>query len=404
MARFKYMGRDRSGKKSGVISADSKREAMIKLKEQGIRVIEMQEMPETLLTKDISIGKPVKLKHLVIFMRQFSTLIHAGVTIVDATRILSAQTESKHLGKALGEIEQELREGKSFSEACAKHNRIFEPLFVNMVRAGEVSGSMDETLDRLGEHYEKQNNTKQKVVSALAYPIVVAFISIAVVIFLLVAVVPTFVNMFSQFGGKLPAITQFVIDSSHFMQQYWYLVVLFLILIVVFFMLVKQNKKSKYYLDYFLLRLPIFGSIIQKSTIARMTRTLSSMFSSSVPILQALTMVETIVENEVVAKVIRKSRDSLERGRSLTEPMRNHWAFPPLVSQMISIGEETGSLDGMLSKVADFYEKEVETATDALKSLIEPLMIVVLSALVGTIVTAVIVPMFDIYNNVQTYK
>ena len=229
MARFKYMGRDRSGKKSGIISAGSKREAMVKLKEQGIRVIDMQEMPETLLTKDISIGKPVRLKHLVIFLRQFSTLIHAGVTIVDATKILSAQTESKHLGKALGEIEQDLREGKSFSEACAKHSRIFEPLFVNMVKAGEASGSMDETLERLGEHYEKQNDTKQKVVSALAYPIVVAFISIAVVIFLLVAVVPTFVNMFSQFGGKLPAITQLVINSSHFMQQYWYLVVLIMI-------------------------------------------------------------------------------------------------------------------------------------------------------------------------------
>ncbi|RIW37703.1 type II secretion system F family protein [Bacillus salacetis] len=403
MARFKYTGRGRTGKKSGVLTAASTREAMLKLKNQGIRVIEMNEVPETLLTKDIAIGNPVKLQHMVIFLRQFATLLQAGVTVVDATDILSSQTQSKPLGRALGEVQMELKDGNPLSDALAKHRRIFEPMLINMIRAGEASGSLDETLESLATHYEKQHMTRQKIVSALAYPAVVGVIAIAVVIFLLVAVVPTFVTMLADFGGELPAITKFVLGSSEFMQKYWYLVTAGMAAIAAGIMVLKKNSRTKYYFDYAMLRMPIFGSMIQKAALARMTRTLSSLFSSSVPILQALAIVEKVVENEVIARVLRHSRDSLEKGTSLTEPMKKHWAFPPLVTQMIAIGETTGSLDSMLGKVADFYEKEVENSTDRLKSLIEPLMIVFLAALVGTIVTSIMVPMFEIFNNVQGY-
>lgn len=401
MARFNYSGRDRSGVKNGKISAESKREAMQKLRNNGIRVIEMNEIPETMLTKDIVIGKPVKLEHLVIFIRQFSTLLQAGVTVVEATKILSEQTESKYLAKALKEVEVDLREGHALSDALAKHNRIFESLFVHMIRAGEMSGTLDETLDRLSDHYEKQHHTRQKVVSALTYPLVVGFISIGVVIFLLVGIVPTFVSMFADFGGELPAITQFVLSASNWMQHFWYVILLLIAAIIVGIILLQKKPETKYYIDHALLRIPIFGKIIQKSVLARFTRTLSSMFSSSVPILQALQMVEKIVGNEVIARVLNDSRESLEQGRSLTEPMKGHWAFPPLVTHMIAIGEETGSLDLMLSKVADFYDQEVDTATDQLKSLIEPLLIVVLAGLVGFIVSAIMIPMFDIFNSVQ---
>lgn len=400
MPRYKYSGRDRKGNKSGVITASSKREAVVQLRENGIRVMDFQELPETVLTKDIMIGNPVKLEDFVIYLRQFSTLLKAGVSVVESTAILSEQTESKALRKALKVVEQDLREGNPLSEAAAKHKKIFTSMFINMIRAGEVGGNMDDTLERLAVHYEKQHFTKQKIVSALAYPIVVGIIAVAVVIFLLVSVVPTFVEMFEDFGGELPAITQFVLKSSELMQVYWWLVILIFIAIFVGIMVIRNNKQSKYYLDYFLLRMPIFGKIFQKAALARMTRTLSSLFTSSVPILQAMTIVENIVENEVIAKVIRQSRDSLEQGRSLTEPMRRHWVFPPLVSQMIAIGEETGSLDAMLAKVADFYEKEVESATDRLKSLIEPIMIVFLAGIVGTIVTSIMVPMFEIFNHV----
>ncbi|MFK9091292.1 type II secretion system F family protein [Bacillus salipaludis] len=401
MARFKYAGRDRKGKRQGTVNAGSKREAMMKLKEDGIRVIEMTEVPETLLTKDITLGNPVKLQHFVIYLRQFSTLIKAGVTVVDATSILADQTESKALKKALLDVEEELREGNPLSEAVAKHKKIFNQMFINLVKAGEVSGNLDETLERLAEHFEKQHFTRQKIISALSYPVVVGFIAIAVVIFLLVAVVPTFVTMFDDMGGELPAITKFVLATSGFMQSFWWLIVLALFAIVFIITYLNKNNQTKYYLDYFLLKMPIFGNLLQKAALARMMRTLSSLFSSSVPILQSMSIVEKVVENEVLAKIIRESRDSLEKGRSMTEPMQKHWAFPPLVTQMIAIGEETGALDAMLSKIAEFYEKEVETGTDRLKSLIEPIMIVVLAGLVGTIVTSIMVPMFSMFDQFQ---
>jgi len=401
MARFKYSGRDRTKKRSGTITAGSKREALEKLREEGIRTTEITEVPETWLTKDITIGNPVKLQHLVIYLRQFATLLKAGVSVVESTKILAQQTDSKALRKALLDIEAELREGVQLSQATAKHSKIFSPMYINMVKAGEAGGNMDDTLERLADHYEKQHNTRQKVIAALSYPLVIGFIAIAVVIFLLVYIVPTFVDMFEDFGGELPAITKFVLGASEFMQNFWWLILFFIIGIAASITAMKKNKQTKYYLDYAMLRMPIFGKLLQKAVLARMTRTLSSLFSSSVPILQALSIVENVVENEVVGRVVRESRDSLEVGQSMTGPMRKHWAFPPLVTQMISIGEETGSLDAMLGKVADFYEKEVETSTDQLKSLIEPIMIVILASVVGTIVTSIMVPMFDIFNHVN---
>lgn len=401
MAKFKYSGRDRRGKRQGTVIASSRREAMEKLKEQSIRVIEMSEVPETMFTKDISIGNPVKLEHFVIYIRQFSTLIKAGVTVVEATAILAHQTESKALKKALFAVEQDLREGNPLSDAVAKHKKIFSSMYINMVKAGEVSGNLDDTLDRLGDHFEKQHYTKQKIKSALSYPIVVGILAIAVTIFLLVSIVPTFVQMFDEMGGELPTITKVVLAASDFMQSFWWLIAVIIILLVIAFTYFNKNKKTKYYMDYFLLKMPIFGNLLQKAALARMMRTLSSLFSSSVPILQAMAIVEKVVENEVLSKVIRESRDSLEKGRSMTEPMQKHWAFPPLVTQMIAIGEETGALDAMLSKIAEFYEKEVETGTDQLKSLIEPLMIVILAGLVGTIVTSIMVPMFSMFDQFQ---
>lgn len=398
MARFKYSGRDKRGKRQGRINSSSRREALLKLKEEGIRVSDITEIPESILTKDITFGNPVKLEHFVIYLRQFSTLLKAGVTVVDATAILAEQTESKALKKASIGIEQDLREGNPLSEAVRRHKKIFSPIFVSMIKAGEAGGNMDETLERLAGHFEKQHHTRQKIISALTYPLVIGFIAIAVVIFLLVSIVPTFVKMFADMGGELPAITKFVLNASGFMQKFWWLLALLMVLFSVLIVYMRKRKETKFYLDYAALRIPIFGKMLQKAVLARMTRTLSSLFSSSVPILQAMAIVEEVVENEVIARVIRDSRDSLEKGLSMTLPMKRHWAFPPLVTQMISIGEESGALDSMLDKIADFYEKEVDIGTDRLKSLIEPIMIVVLAGLVGLIVTSIMVPMFDMFN------
>lgn len=402
MPKFKYVGRDKSGKREGAVISASRREAFVKLKEDGVRVLQMEEVPESIFTKDITIGNPVKLRDFVVFLRQFSTLIRAGVPVVEAMHVLANQTESKVLKRSLLDVEDELRQGNSLSTATAKYPKIFSAMFINMIKAGEASGAIDDTLDRLATQYEKQNETKQKIISALTYPMVLGVIAIAVVIFLLVGVVPTFVAMFADFGADLPLITRFVLGASEWMQVFWWLILLFFALFAFGIGFARKQKQSKYYLDYFLLRMPIFGKLLQKASIARLTRTLSSLLTSSVPILQAISIVEKIAENEVIARVLEEARGSLEKGESLTTPMKAHWAFPPLVTQMISIGESTGSLDSMLEKIADFYEKEVDNATDRLKSLIEPLMIVVLAVIVGTIVTSILVPMFDIFNHIQS--
>ncbi|MBU8916629.1 type II secretion system F family protein [Bacillus sp. FJAT-29953] len=401
MPRFKYSGRDKRGKKQGTITAASRREAMVKLKDDGVRVVEMKEVPETLMTMELTIGNPVKLQDFVIYIRQFATLLKAGVTIVEATSVLAAQTESKALKRILLDVEQELREGNPFSDAVSKHKKVFNSMFVNMVKAGEVSGNIDETLERLAEDFEKQHHTRQKVVSALTYPLVIGIIAIFAVIFLLVGVVPKFVTMFADMHAELPGITKFVLASSEFMKSYWWIVLLLFIAIYLFFTFMRKNKQTKYYLDYALLRMPVFGKMMQKAQLARMMRTLSTLFSSSVPILQSMAIVEKVVENEVISKVIRESRNSLEKGRSMTEPMNDHWAFPPLVTQMISIGEGTGALDAMLSKIADFYEQEVEAGTDRLKSLIEPIMIVFLAGIVGVIVLSIMMPMFSMFDQMS---
>ncbi|WP_088007244.1 type II secretion system F family protein [Indiicoccus explosivorum] len=401
MARFQYEGRDHKRVRAGVIAADNRRVAVEQLRGQGIRVTDIREAKETALHKDIQIGAPVKRDQFIMFLRQFATLMRAGVTIVNAIEILSQQVESKGLQKALHSASEDLRKGNSLSDAFAKHPKIFEPLTLNLLKAGEMSGNIDEALDRLAIHYDKAYQTRQKVISAMTYPAVVGVLAIGVVIFLLTSIVPMFVDMFNDFGGELPAITRFVMGASEVVQQYWYLVMLTVVGVVVAIAMLKRTPQGKMAIDTFLLRMPIFGKILKKSALARMMRSLSSLFTSSVPILQAMSMVEKVVGNEVMAKVIRESRESLHKGGSMTEPMKNHWAFPPLIPHMIAIGESTGALDHMLSKVAEFYEKEVEAETERLKALIEPLMIVFLATLVGTIVLAIMMPMFEMFENID---
>jgi type IV pilus assembly protein PilC len=334
-------------------------------------------------------------------MRQFATLIRAGVTIVEATRILAMQTESKALKKALRQVEEDIRGGEAFSDAAEKHKRIFPLLFIYMIRASEQSGTLDETLNRLAATFEKQHVTRQKIKSALAYPIILAIASAGAATFLLTKVVPTFASMFSDFGADLPLITKMVLAASHWMQRFWWINILLIIGIVIGGIAAKRHPKGAYQIDYLLLKLPIFGVLLRKATIARMARTLSSLFSSSVPILQAISIVEKVVLNKVMAGVLEASKQNLERGGMLSEPLSKHWIFPPLVVQMVQIGEQTGALDAMLSKIADFYEMEVDMAADRLKSLIEPIMIVVMAAVVGVIVLSIIVPMFDIFQHIH---
>ena len=278
---------------------------------------------------------------------------------------------------------------------------LFPLLFINMMRVGEATGNLDATLERLAAYYEKQHKLKKSIQSTLMYPAVLLVVIIIVAIGLMVTIVPSFAEMFGDFGAELPFITVFVLAISDVLQAFWWVILLVAIVVpLVFNFFYKNNKQFNYSVHYFLLKMPIFGTLLQKSAIAQMTRTLSSLFSSSVPILQALTIVERVVNNPIMGDVIIDARDSLEKGNTLSEPLEKSWLFPPLVTQMTAIGEQTGSLDYMLEKVADFYEDDVDRTVDTLKSLIEPLMIVFLAAVVGTIVLAIMVPMFSLFEQI----
>ncbi|MFJ7735043.1 type II secretion system F family protein [Lysinibacillus sp. NPDC097287] len=400
MTVFRYSGRTKTGAlKKGIINAKNKKAAIDKLRAQGINAREIEES-KSILHKDLAIGGKVKHQDFVIYCRQYATLVRAGVSIVESTSILGSQTKSKPLRKALEEVEEDIRGGLSFSDAAAKHHKVFPPLFINMMRSGEATGNIDNTLERLAMTFEKSYNIKKKVQSTLTYPAVLMVLTIAVTLFLMIFIVPTFVEMFKDLGSEMPALTLFILKISNFLIAYWWLLFAVLIAAIVGFrMAYKSNKQFYYSVNLLILRLPVFGPLLQKNVIARMMRTLSSLFSSAVPILQALTIVEKVVGNPVIGKVVIEARESLESGSTLSAPLEKSWIFPPLVTQMTAIGEQTGSLEYMLEKIADFYEDEVDRAVDTLKSLIEPLMIVFLAVIVGTIVIAIMMPMFAMYEN-----
>lgn len=403
MAIFQYEGRTVKGKKkNGRITASNQKEAILELKKSGIMIHRIEEKPENLLNKDLAINinvtRGVRLKDFVIYLRQFATLLRAGVSITESTSILAQQTESKSLKLALLQVEEDLRSGVPLSESASKHPKVFPNMYINLVAAGEASGKIDESLDELADYYEKQHHLRQKVKAAMTYPIIISVLATGVIIFLLAKVVPTFVSMFDDLGAELPLITRMVIGTSNFMQSFWWIFILLFIAFYVGIVTIKSKSTSKFYLDYVILKMPLFGKLMQKASIAKMTRTLSSLFQSSVPIIKSVTIAEKVVDNEVIAGVLKDARKALEGGESLATPMHKHWVFPPLVTQMIVIGEKTGALDSMLGKVADFYEAEVENTTEQLKALIEPLMIMIIGAVVGTIVIAIMVPMFQMYS------
>lgn len=400
MAHYAFLVKDQKGKaRRGLIESSDKKAALEELKRRGVVVLSLEEKRSYAFNTEIYFGNPVKYADFVIYCRQFATLIRAGVTIAESNRILSEQTESKALKKALVDVTAKLRKGIPFSEAAAGHRNIFPAYFINMVRAGEETGRMDETLDRIALFFEKQHDTREKVKSAMTYPVAVGLIALLVVGFLLKFVVPRFVGMFEQMNAQLPLITRIVLGVSASVERQWYFWLAGIFLLVLIFILVRRSERGSYWLDVVKLKMPVFGRLARKDAIAQLTRTLASLYASSVPVLQSLTIVENVVNNKVVGEALRAAKDSLSQGRPLSEPLKRSWVFPPLVTQMIAVGEETGSLDQMLEKVADFYEKDVEHTVDRLKSLLEPLLIVFLAGIVGVIVAAILLPMFTLYQN-----
>jgi type IV pilus assembly protein PilC len=401
MATYSYKARTSTGKKtSGKVEATTKKEALSELRQLGLVVYKINEL-NSFLYQDIYIGSPLKNKDFVLFLRQFATLIEAGLSLVDTLNILAEQSSSKPLKEALLQVQAEIREGVALSKAMEAHDKLFPELLTSMIRAGEASGNLDTILDRMATYYEKQYTLKQKIKTALTYPSVIGVMAIAITFFLVTFIVPVFADMFLQFDQELPAYTQFILNLSGFMGEYW-LVILALVAGGIYgFTLLRKTERTAYFLDECALRLPGIGEFVKKANLARVTQTLSSLLNSSVPILQALEITENVVSNRLVKEVLAESRESLKEGQSMSKPMKESWVFPDMITQMISVGEATGSVDEMLLKVANFYEQELEEASEKLQALIEPLMIVFLAFVVGSIVLAIVIPMFSLFDSIM---
>ena len=344
-------------------------------------------------------GGKVTNRDIVIFSRQFSTMVNAGLPIMQGLSIVAEQAENPDFRVIMGKVRDDISNGVPLSEAMARHPKAFSTLYVNMVKAGEQGGILDTIFERLSEYMEKAEGVSRKVKSAMMYPIVVMTVAFAVVIFLMIKVIPTFRDVFASFGGKLPMPTQVVINISEFLQSKK---ALFLVVgaVIIWFVIsaYRKTKTGAYQWDQMILKLPTFGVLARKAAVAKFARTLGTLIKSGVPIMDALDTVGKTSGNLVVERAVQKSRDAIREGKTLTQPLRESGVFPPMVIQMINVGEETGALDAMLSKVADFYEDEVDVAVEGLTSIIEPILIVFLGVTIGFIVVAMFMPMFELGN------
>ncbi|AYC29754.1 type II secretion system F family protein [Paenisporosarcina cavernae] len=402
MGYFVYEGRNRQGKfVKGNVKATSSTEARQILVTKQIAVRTLEEKKGLLYAELPSFQREVSFKELVLFIRQFSTLIKAGITILDATSILQEQATSKKMKRVLSLILEDLKMGIPFSDAATKHPKVFPSLFSNMLRAGEVGGQFDEILDRLAIYYEKSHQTRAKVKAAMTYPLVLLVVSIIVIFFLIGFIVPRFASMFTSFGAELPLSTKLLLGMSAFVSSYWWFIGILVIGLITLFLFVRKQESGRLIIDTALLRMPIFGPLLKKAILARMTRTLSTLYEASVPVTQSLTIVGNVVGNKVIENLLLQSSKSVQEGQSISKPLMGHWAIPPFVTQMMNLGEKSGTLDFMLGKVADFYEQEVDQSAEQLKTLLEPLLILFMAVVIGSVVASIMIPIFTILTEVQ---
>lgn len=346
----------------------------------------------------LSFGSGMTDKDLVIFTRQFGTMINAGLPLIQCLEILSTQSENAALRKAVGEIKVQVEGGSTFSDALRKHPKVFDDLYINMVHAGEVGGLLDTILARLSKHIEKAMKLKGQIKSAMVYPAAIVGIATIVITVLMIWVIPVFEKMFKEMsGGKmaLPGPTQLVIDMSNFCQSYWYMILGVIIAAVTVFKKYYATTNGRYNIDKFALKLPVFGDLIRKAAVAKFTRTLGTLITSGVPLLEALSICAKTSGNKVIEGTLMEARVSISGGKTISEPLAKSEVFPKMVTHMISVGESTGALDNMLGKIADFYEDEVDQAVTNLTALLEPMMMVFLGVTVGFIVIAMYLPIFS---------
>lgn len=397
MATFAYVGKNRQGAvKKGEVVAKTRDEAIEQLRKLNVGVTSLQEkaLAQGLLA---SLGGGVKDKDLVVFTRQFSTMINAGLPLVQCLDILSTQSENKFLGKAVGEIKLDVEGGSTFADALKRHPKVFDDLYVNMVHAGEVGGLLDTILLRLAKHIEKAMKLKSAIKSAMVYPSAIIGVAVIVITILMIWVIPIFAKMFTDLsGGKvgLPGPTQFVISLSEFMQSYIFYIIMALGGVVYAVKRYYKTAKGRIVIDRLLLKTPIIGVLIRKASVAKFTRTLGTLITSGVPIMDGLMITAKTSGNKIVENAILGARQSISGGKTLADPLSKSDVFPKMVTHMISVGESTGALDAMLGKIADFYDDEVDQAVASLTALLEPMMMVFLGVVIGFIVIAMYLPIF----------
>ena len=397
MPVYVWKGFTEKGKKrKGEIEAKDIPSAQQLLKRQNLTSLTIKPKPKDIFENIAFMQPRVKNKDLILFTRQFSTMIDAGLPLMQGLEILANQCENPTFKKILTQIKNDVEGGATFSDSLQKHPKVYDKLYCNLVAAVELGGILDTILQRLAAYIEKNAKLIAKVKGAMVYPAVIAAIAVVVVLVMLIFVIPVFAEMFASFGGELPGLTQGVMNMSSFLRQHWWKLAIAAVAFGFLFVKLKKTDRGEYLWDRFLLNVPVIGTLFRKVAVAKFTRTLGTMLSSGVPILDGLEIVGKTAGNRIVEEAINETRLSISEGKNIAEPMMESGVFPPMVCQMIAVGESTGALDAMLGKIADFYEDEVDQAVDTLTSMIEPLMMVFLGGTVGTMLIAMYLPIFKI--------
>ena len=400
---YKYKVRDRSGNLvNGTLMADSEQLVLQRLQEMGYTALETPKKQNSGMNLESNLhpGR-VKLKELAIFSRQFATMVNSGLPILRALAILADQTDSKELAKVLTEVRVDVEQGSSLSQAMQKHPKAFNDLYIAMVKSGETGGVLDDVMLRLADLIEGEVHLRQKIKSAMTYPIAVVSLVILIMGAMLLFVVPQFKSIYGQLGGTLPLPTRVLLSISDGVKKYWWMLILLTVGFRQFLKRYKRTESGRAQIDAIMLKVPVFGNLFHKTALSRFSSTLGVLLKSGVPILQALDIVSDTVNNKVLSNAVLDVQGSVRQGESIAKPLARHAVFPPMVVQMLAVGEETGQVDTMLSKVAIFYDNEVEAMVDALTSLIEPLLIAFIGGMVGAAVIALYMPMFNIIKLIK---
>ena len=399
MAAFSYVAVDASGKqKKGTIEAVNETAARNSLKSEGLMPVSVSE--SNMLNKEISfsLGKKVKAKDLSVFCKQFESILHAGVTVIQSLQMITDQVENKHLKKALQDTKTLVEKGETLADAMRAQEGIFPDILLNMVEAGEASGSLETSFGRMAEQFEKDNKTTSMIRSALIYPIVLLVVVIGVVALMMMYVLPQFKETLEGAGSSLPGITVLVMNMSDLMIQYWWILLIIIVGIVVAIRIFIKTETGAIVCGRVLLKVPLVKDLTVKSAAARLARTMSTLMASGIPLVNAVEIVTKIMSNRIIQKVLEEAKVDIERGTPLSEPLEASGVFPPLLYNMAAIGEETGNIEEMLEHAADFYEQEVEEVTKALTTVLEPLMIILLAVVVVPIMLAIMMPMMSMYS------